>query len=392
MNINHNISTMDGAAFDATQALAMAPRGDTRVITPHYQASGDVTFTESNLTRKGNVDLTRIYEPFERLTEGTLKNGVKVRLPLKEALLNYPDAAEILRTGIKFMAFERYRQMPRTFEGIVTYMDSMKPQEEYLRDAAIGQLPPAPSGQEVKDITSSFEGGVTIPNVLYRGLVSVYGDWIKFDQIGKIRQVPDLLARALRLTEEQQVYNVLTTTGNYARNSTTGDNDVGANTAATTFSGLGLELALSTIATSKDRKSGNYLGLRADTIVIPPRMEVPVKQLLMSTNVDHTGASEVRGLGTTNIYRGMLNNIVVTPWLGTGINAYQWLLFDSTVPWCMFQTVEPANVFQEDANMTSESWLRYDKVNFLAREYFGCGIVDDRGAYYSSSTTAPTVS
>lgn len=392
--MNNNISTMDGAAFDAAQVLASAPRGETRVITPHYLESGDITFSEKTVTRN-SVNLTSIYEPFERLTEGTLKNGVKVRLPLKEALLQYPDAAEILRTGIRFLAFERYRMMPRSFDGIVTYYDSMKPQEEYLRDAAIGQLPYAPSGQEVTEVSSSFEGGVTVVNNLYRGVASILGDWIKFDQIGKIRQIPDLLARSLRMTEEQRVYNVLTTTGNYTRNSTTNDNDVGANTAATTFSGLGLELAVNTIGTSKDRKSGNYLGLRADTIVIGPRMEVPVKMLLMSTDLNRQGGNttnEVRGTGTMNSYKGMLNNIIISPWFGTGANAYQWLVFDSTVPWMVFQTVEPANVFQEDANMTSEAWLKYDRIRFLAREYFGAGIVDDRGAFYSSSTTAPTVS
>jgi len=236
-NIKHNISTMDGAAFDALQTMAQAPHGDTRRITAHYQESGDVTFSEENLTRAQNVNLSSVYDPFERLMEGTLKNGVKVRIPLKEALLNYPDAAEILRTGIRFLAFERYRAMPRSFDGIVTYYDSTKPQEEYLRDAAIGQLPYAPSGEEAKEVTSAFEGGVTVVNNLYRGIASILGDWIKFDQVGKIRQIPDLLARSLRMTEEQQVYNVLTTTGNYARNSTTNDNDVGANTAATTFSG-----------------------------------------------------------------------------------------------------------------------------------------------------------
>lgn len=42
--------------------------------------------------------------------------------------------------------------------------------------------------------------------------------------------------------------------------------------------------------------------------------------------------------------------------------------------------------------MTSESWLTKDVVRFLARDYFGVGITDDRAAYYSSSTTAATVS
>lgn len=374
-----------------------APGGAAKFINLQRNAAGEVVnMTEVKIEENSNLDLgNKGFDPFRKLTEAKLPNGSKVNLSLREAMLNTPDAAEILRTGIRFLAFSKYQNMPRTFDKIVTYADSNKPQEEYLRDAAIGRLPYAPSGTEAPEVTSSFEGGVTIQNNLYRAIVSVLGDWIKFDQIGKIKQTADLLGRALRMTEEFAVYSALTTTGNYTRNSTTNDNDVGANTAATTFNGVGLELALATIATAKDRKSGAYLGFKGDTIVIGPRMEVPVKQLLMSTNLNRAGGNttnEVRGMGDQNQYKGMVNNIIISPWFPTGVNAFQWLVFDSTVNWCQFQTVENAQVLQEDQNMASEAWLTKDKIRFLARQYFGVGIVDDRCSFYSSSTTAPTVS
>lgn len=374
-----------------------APAGASKFIHLQRNAAGEVVdMKEVKIEENKALDLdTRGFDPFRKLTETRLANGSKVNIPLREAMLNQPDAAEILRTGIRFLAFSKYQNMPRTFEKIVTYADSNKPQEEYLRDAAIGRLPYAPSGTEAPEVTSSFEGGVTIQNNLYRAIVSVLGDWIKFDQIGKIKQTADLLGRALRMTEEFAVYSALTTTGNYTRNSTTNDNDVGANTAATTFNGAGLELALATIGTSKDRKSGVYLGYKADTIVIGPRMEVPVKQLLMSANLNRAGGNttnEVRGMGEMNMYKGMVNNIIISPWFSTGANGYQWALYDSTVDWCVFQTVEAPQVLQESSDAASEAWLTKDKIRFLARNYFGVGIVDDRAAFYSSSTTAPTVS
>lgn len=374
--------------------LNNAPRGATKFIHLDRNASGEVVNMKEVAVDNNRDFDTEAYEPFRKLTEAKLAgSNTKVKISLQEALLTNPDAAEILRTGIRFLAFDRFRRMPPTYSGIVQMEQSNKPKEEYLRDAAIGRLEIAPSGTVAPEHGSTFEGGVEIVNNLYRGIFSIPGDWVKFDQIGKIRQTADSIGRALAMTREFAVYSVLTTTGNYTRNSTTGDNDVGANTAATTFSGLGLEQALATIATAKDRKSGNYLGYAADTIVIGPRMEVPVKQLLMSADLERGGATnEVRGTGSTNFYRGLVNNIVVSPWFATGANGYQWLVFDSRADFCKLQETESPNVYQESSDMTSETWLTKDVIRFLGRDYFGVGIVDDRAAYYSSSTTAATVS
>lgn len=330
------------------------------------------------------------YEPFRALTE-VASNGKQVKIPLKEAFLSNPDAANILRNDIKYIAFSTFAQMPRTFEGFVRFEASSRPQEEYLRDAAIGALPIVPSGTQVEELQSSFEGGTIVANNRYAGLVSVLGDWVRFDQIGKIRQVAEELGRSGRLTEENAVYTVITTAGNFTRAATTNDNDIGANTAATTFNALGLDLGLSVISTAKDRKSGNYLGYRADTFICGPRMEFPAKQLFMSSDIQraNSAATEVRGMGTFNVYAGAVNRIIVSPWFGA---SYQWALCDSTVRSLIYQTVEPFNVYQEDANVTSEAWLTKDVVRYLVQGYFGVGLVDDRAWYYSSSTTAPTVS
>jgi len=146
------------------------------------------------------------------------------------------------------------------------------------------------------------------------------------------------------------------------------------------------------IGTSKDRKSGAYLGCKADTIIVGPRMEVPVKQLLLSADLNRArgdDAAEERGMGTMNQYRGMVNNIIISPWFGA---SYQWALCDSTKNSFVYQTVEPFNVYQEQANVTSEAWLTMDKVRYLVQGYFGVGFIDDRAWFYSDSTTAPTVS
>lgn len=363
----------------------------TKIIELQRNASGEVVNQQEKYIEHDSFSGSLEYEPFRTLQEAD-NGGRKVRIPLKEAFLTNPDAANILRNDIKYMAFSTFAQMPRSFEAFTRFESSTRQSEEYLRDAAIGALPQVPSGSVAPELASNFEGGTIVANNRYAGIVSVLGDWVRFDQIGKIRQVAEEMGRAGRLTEENAVYATITTTGNYTRNSTTNDNDVGANTANTTFNALGLDLGLSTIATSKDRKSGNYLGYRADTIIVGPRMEFPVKQLLMSSDLQRASANnaaEARGMGTFNVYAGIVNRIVVSPWFGT---SYQWALVDSSVRSLVYQTVEAFNVYQEDPNVTSESWLTKDVVRYLIQGYFGTGIVDDRAWFYSNSTTAPTVS
>lgn len=335
--------------------------------------------------------LTEGYEPFKRLCERTM-DGRKVRMNLKEAFLTEPDAANILRSDIRYIAFSTYSQMPRSFDGFTRFEASNKPEESWIKDSTMGVLPRVPSGTVAPLLAGAFKESTNIENHRYAGMVEVLGDWIRFDQLGKIRQVSGELGRSARMTEEFRVYDYLTTAGNYTRNSTTSDNDVGANTAATTLDALGLELALATIGTSKDAKSGAYLGYNADTFICGPRLQWYARMLLTDPEFGRGGATnEVRGIGTRNPYVGTINKIIVSPWFATGATGYQWAVCDSTAGGFIYQTVEPFNVFQEDQNMTSEAWLVKDVTRYLVQGYFGFGFLDDRAWYYSSSTTAPTV-
>lgn len=330
------------------------------------------------------------HEPFKRLTETTV-NGRKMHLPLKEAFLTNPDAANILRSDIRYIAFSTYEQMPRSFDGFTKFEASNKPKEAWIKDSTIGALPRVPSGTLAPTISGAFKEGTEIVNNRYAALVEVLGDWLRFDQLGKIRQVSAELGRAARITEESQVYTYLTATGNYTRNSTTSDNDIGANTATATLNAATLETALATIGTAKDAKSGAYLGYNADTFICGPRNMWYAKMLLQSpmlVRASANNAAETRGLGENNPYLGSINRIVVSPWFGA---SYQWAICDSTAGGFIYQTVEPFNVFQEEANMSSEAWLTKEVTRWLVQGYFGLGFLDDRAWYYSDSTTLPTV-
>lgn len=365
--------------------------GPAKIIDLSYNSEGHITeMKEREIKPTINLNDFNGYQPFDTLREVTVGSR-KVRMSLKEALLTNPDAANILRSDIRLLAFSALNAMPRTFKDFTEFVNSDKPEETYLRDAAIGVIPVAPSGTEAPRMKSGFEGSANIVNNLYRYIVPVLGDWIRFDQIGKVRQVSAEMGLSARMTEEYEVYRYITTTTNYSRNSTTSDNDIGANQATTTFDADGLRTGLRTIATSKDRKSGAYLGYSADTLIIGTGLQIPALQLLRSTELQRTHGnttSEVIGTGTNNPFIGMISRIVISPWFGA---SYQWALTDSRRGTFKFQTVEPFNVFQQTPNVTSESWLHLDTIEYLVKGYFGVGFVDDRAWFYSDSTTDATV-
>lgn len=353
--------------------------------------------TPGTLTPQETRKLRAAYDPIEdlrsRLYEGMTTRTINGRRPttLMESFIAQPDAANLLRTGLNFLSFLSYNEMPTTYQMIAKTLTSNKPQEEYLRDAIIGIIAPGRSGVPAPTLTGGFEGGTTIRNYPYPGIVEVLGDDVRFDRLGKIRQIAEELGRAMRMTEEYTVYNTITTAGNYVRTATAGDNDVGANTAATTFGPTGLgETAYTTIATMRDRKSGAYLGLMPDTLIVTPKLQFYAKNLLFSDELRRVGGNttnEVYGSGTDNVFKGLITKLIISPWLGT---SYQWALFDSRYTSLVFQQVEPFTILQEAQDASSEAWLTRDVTRYLVHGYFGTGFVDDRAWYFSSSSTAPT--
>ena len=330
------------------------------------------------------------YDPFAKLLEDPIPGRMPMRL--LETMVLKPDAANMMRDGIRFLAFSQIAAMGQPWKSLVRQETSNKPEEMYLRDAAIGTIPIKNSGEDVDFVNRSFEGSTKVTNYLRRMGVIVTGDDIKFDRIGVIRQIATDLGRSAVVTEDDAFFTSITTTGNFTRNSTTGDNDVGANTQTLTFNALQLDLALACISTSKDRKSGNYLNYHADTIIIGPRMEYPVKQMLLSPILSRyggTGAIEVRGMGTTNPYTGTFNRILVHPKFSA---SYAWALVDSTAYSYVWQVVDPWQILQENQIEASEAWLVRNAIRYVIMGYFGNGLVDDRAWFYSDSTTAPTVS
>lgn len=300
---------------------------------------------------------------------------------------NFPDA---LRMGIQADLFSSYNEMQVTYPQFARVVSSNKQQEEYLKDSPFGLLPVVDEGQNYPEAVTSFDSGVIIRNYKRGYLVSVTEEMQMFDQVGKVRETAELMGRAARLTEEQDVMNVITTTGNYTRNSTTGDNDGGANTQTLTFSPEALITAFNILRTMKDRKTGVYLNVMPDTLIVAPKLEWGVRQLLASSQVGGFGdadATVVYGQGVNNPFFSVVRRVIVSPQFGSN---FEWALMESNRA-VVFQRVMPLQVLQEGMNPATTSYIERDVIRFRVRNFYGVGMRDDRYAFFSNSSTKPTI-
>jgi len=230
-----------------------------------------------------------------------------------------------------------------------------------------------------------------IRNYKWGDILAITEEMLKFDRTGLIRQLAGDQGERAAQTITEQIFTYLTTAGNYTK--TSADNDVGNNTAATTFGAAGLITAFTTLSTMQDPRSGRYLGVRPDTLIVGPALEFAAKQLLYSPQTQRVGGNttnEIYGTGTQNSFQGSIRNLIVEPYMGM-VNANNWILGQAKRG-LIYQEVEPLQILQataQDAN--NEEYLTNDIFRYRVRVWFGTGFTDDRYWFYSSSSTAPIV-
>lgn len=331
--------------------------------------------------------------PYPRGKYGELTvNPERVDRALTEAAMggmatsNFPD---LLRLGVQFDVFSGYNETPSVYERLVKMVPSNKHQEEYADDEGLGLAPVVSEGEDYPRVSPSIGGGTIIKNHKRGFIIEVTEELMRFDQLGKVRDTANAMGRALRMTRNQEVLNVLTTTTNYAVKNL--NDQAASNTQTLTFTPTNLNTALALMMTQKDRKSGQYLGVMPSVLVVGPLLERFAKMLISSPELMRQGGpttSEVYGAGSNNPFFGVVSQVIVSPMFGA---SYQWALLDPFRA-IYFQEVEGPRVEVEGTMMSSESWLGRDVIRYKCRDWYGVGMRDDRYAFYSDSTTAPEAS
>ena len=316
----------------------------------------------------------------------------------QEDALTTSQMSVLLQDGLRSIVFSSFSAEPSTWEQVAARETSNKELETWVELGRLGTLRTVGEGEAYPRVRTELLPERRIRNYKYGDILAITEEMLKFDRTGLIRQLAEDQGARAAQTIEEAVYTPLFATANYVK--TSADNDVGNNTNATTLSAAGLELAFSTIATMKDPRSGRYLNIRPDTLIVGPRSEYAARQLLFSTQLQRTGpavfetanvAANVYGTGTDNVFRGMVRNLIVTPQVARGGNAYNWVLGTARRGFVM-QEVEPLQILQATgADANNEEYLASDVFRYRVRVWFGVGFTDDRYWYLSSSSTAPTV-
>lgn len=318
------------------------------------------------------------------------KNGRRITLEEASTTGEFPV---ILRDGIRSIAFAAYAAQPTTYADWCDVIPSDKQAEDWVEENTIGELPIVGENNPFPEAHQDLDRTFQIKNNKRGLIISVTEEMIRFNKTNLIRDQAMKLGRSAANTREQAAMSVINTTANYTRTTANGDNDIGNNTATTTFSATGLNTALSTLRTMKDRKSGSYLGIYPDTLIIGPLLEMAAKQLLLSPTLQIPGTGNNAlpgpyGTGSVNPFRGLVNQIIVAPRFAT---SYQWCLMAAKRA-VTFQVVDDLQILQESVGQIQhEGYFKYDNVRYRVRDWWGVGMLNDRFAFYSNSTTAPAV-
>lgn len=348
------------------------------------------TFKETVIDHNPSVGLTEDLAPYPRDRYGLMTcdyrkfDRILTETSTGQASTeNFPD---LLRMGIQFDVFGGFNEMQTTYERIVKRRPSTLHQEEYQDDTGIGLLGVVPEGSEYPEAAITLAGGTIIPNYKRGFIIPVTEELQRFDKLGKVRDLANQMGRAARMTREQAVMNVLTTTTNY--NVKNNNDQAGNNQQSLGFTSVNVNTALALMMTQKDSISGQYLGVVPNLLICGPLLERFAKMLLTTADLVRAGGSatnEVYGVGQSNPFFGTINQIIVSPLFAA---SYQWALVDTSRA-VYFQEVDGLQVFTQAAGSSSDSWFNRDVIKYKVRDWFGCGMRDDRFAFLSTSTAAP---
>jgi hypothetical protein len=126
-----------------------------------------------------------------------------------------------------------------------------------------------------------------------------------------------------------------------------------------------------------------------DTLLVGVGCEMAAKQLLTSTALSGMGDTDAvitYGTGVNNPWRGLVNRIVVTPEL----TKYEWVLMQRGKAVKKF-VVDDLELLEENQGANSSAYFERRAIRYRISKIYGVGMWNDRFAYYSNSTTAPTV-
>jgi hypothetical protein len=225
----------------------------------------------------------------------------------------------------------RYAEWPSIWakiarRGLVRDFRTVK---RFKLDGAEGVLSQVGQGNEYPE-ASVTDGAYSYSVAKYGRRIPFLWEALVNDDLDALRDIPDRLAKAARMTEERFATEVYVDTTGPDATFFSGGNGNYVNGAGTVLSLATLQTAFGSVWSQKDA-DGNPIFTGQLRLVVPPQLAVLAKNILNATELRNSpGATSGDQIVTTNWVNGEVAEVVVNPWLpivDTTSGATAWYLF-----------------------------------------------------------------
>lgn len=253
-----------------------------------------------------------------------------------------------------------------------TVLGDYKPQDR-VRMGYLGDLPTVAEAGAYVELTKPTDEKITYSIVKKGGLLTISEETIRNDDLGKIMQFPNRLARAARHTLATFVSNFFITPPAYDPDTLAWFHATHTNLGVTALSSAELDVRAIALAKQAEKDSGNRLGLTVDWIMIP----IDLRPAAMQINRNM--------LATNNWYQKFgenEENIIVNPLL-TDVNDWYGGCFSSSAPFLEIGFLDgyqtPQLFIANDPRFGTQ--FSNDQLQIKAKFVFGGKPIDYRGVF-----------
>ncbi len=245
-----------------------------------------------------------------------------------------------------------------------------KPQDR-VRMGYLGDLPTVAEAAPYVELTKPTDEKITYSVLKKGGLLTISEETVRNDDLGKILQFSNRLARSWRHTLASFVTNFFVTPPNYDPDGLAWFHATHANTGTTALSSAELDVRAIALAKQSEKDTGNRLGLTLDWIMIP----IDLRPAAMQINRNM--------LATNNWYQKFgvnEENIIVNPLL-TDVTDWFYGSFPAAAPFLEIGFLDGYEIPQIFlANMqTQGTQFTNDQIQYKVKAAFGGKPIDFRG-------------
>jgi hypothetical protein len=257
-----------------------------------------------------------------------------------------------------------------------TTLGDYKPQDR-VRMGYLGDLPTVAEAGPYVELTKPTDEKITYSLVKKGGLLTISEETIRNDDLGKIAQFPNRLARAARHTLATFVSNFFITPPNYDPDGVAWFHATHANLTTNALSAANLDAAAIALAKQSEKDSTNRLGLTLDWLMIP----IDLRPTAMLINRNMTGTNNWYDKFGANE-----ENIIVNPLL-TDVDDWFGGTWPANAPFLEIGFLDGYDTPQLFiANLpTQGTQFTNDQIQIKAKFVFGGKPIDFRGVFASKA-------